>query len=101
MPGLRLLPFMSYLLKTNIKKQNYPSNPPPPPRLGLTNFCLAQLTDFVLTGMNKQMYTGMILVDLQKPFDTLDHGVLQLNSLTSISHAECRKCLVCIDNGFF
>ena len=30
---------------------------------------LAQLTDFVLTGMDKQMHTGMILVDLQKAFD--------------------------------
>ena len=25
--------------------------------------------------MDKQMYTGMILADLQKAFDTLDHGV--------------------------
>ena len=36
--------------------------------------CLAQLIDFVATGMDKQMHTG-ILVDLQKAFDTLDHGV--------------------------
>ena len=41
-----------------------------------TDLCLAQLTDFVATGMDKQMHTGMILVDLQKAFDTLDHGVL-------------------------
>ena len=40
-----------------------------------TDFCLAQLIDFVATGMDKQMHTGMILVDLQKAFDTLDHGV--------------------------
>ena len=38
--------------------------------------CLSQLIDFVLTGMDKQMHTSMILVDLQKAFDTLDHGVL-------------------------
>ena len=38
--------------------------------------CLSQLIDFVLTGMDKQMHTNMILVDLQKAFDTLDHGVL-------------------------
>ena len=37
---------------------------------------LAQLTDFILTGIDKQMHTGMVLVDLQKEFDTLDHGVL-------------------------
>ena len=26
--------------------------------------------------MDKQMHTGMILVDQKKVFDTLDHGVL-------------------------
>ena len=41
-----------------------------------TDLCLGQLTDFVATGMDKKMHTGMILVDLQKAFDTLDHGVL-------------------------
>ena len=32
--------------------------------------------DFVATSMDKQMHIGMILVDLQKAFDTFDHGVL-------------------------
>ena len=41
-----------------------------------TGLCLALLIDFVATGMDKQMHTGMILVDLHKAFDTLDHGVL-------------------------
>ena len=41
-----------------------------------TDLCLAQLIDFVATGMYKQMHIGMILVDLQKAFNTLDHGVL-------------------------
>ena len=41
-----------------------------------TDLCLAQLIEFVATGMDKQINTGMILVDLQKAFDTLDHGVL-------------------------
>ena len=40
------------------------------------DLCLAQLIDFVATGMDKQIHTGMTLVDLQKAFDTLDHGVL-------------------------
>ena len=40
------------------------------------DLCLTQLTDFYATGMDKQMYTGMILVHLQKAFDTLDHGGL-------------------------
>ena len=38
--------------------------------------CLAQLIDFFAAGIDKQMHTGMILVDLQKKFDTLDHGFL-------------------------
>ena len=41
-----------------------------------TNFSLAQLTDFALTGMDKQMYTSMILVNPLKAFDTLDYEVL-------------------------
>ena len=39
-----------------------------------TDLCLAQLIDFFATGMDKQMHTDIILVDLQKAFDTLDHG---------------------------
>ena len=42
-----------------------------------TDLCLTQLIDFVATGMDKQMHTGLILVDLQKAFDTLDHRVLE------------------------
>ena len=33
-------------------------------------------TDFILRGMDKGFHTGLILVDLQKAFDTLDHSVL-------------------------
>ena len=40
-----------------------------------TDLCLAQLIDYVANGIDKQMHTGMTLVDLQKSFDTLDHGV--------------------------
>ena len=36
---------------------------------------MAQLTDFVVNGIDKQMYTGMLLVDLQKAFDTFNHVV--------------------------
>ena len=41
-----------------------------------TDFCLAQFTGFVSDGMDKQIHNRIILVDLQKAFDTLDHGVL-------------------------
>ena len=40
------------------------------------DLCLAQLTDFLATGMHQQIHTRKILVDLQKAVDTLDHGVL-------------------------
>ena len=35
-----------------------------------TDLCLAQLTDFVATRVDNQIHTGMILVDVQKVFDT-------------------------------
>ena len=41
-----------------------------------TDSCLVQLTDFILRGMDKGFHTGMILVDLQKANDTLDHTIL-------------------------
>ena len=45
-----------------------------------TNFsadcCLVQLTDFISTGMDKRFHTGIILADIQKAFDTLDHTLL-------------------------
>ena len=66
--------------------------------------------DFVATGMDKQMHTGMILVDLQKAFDTLDQGVLlekmkYFGFRTSVSkwfesYLSNRKFLVCIDSFF-
>ena len=52
----------------------------------------------------------MILVDLQKAFDTLDHGVLlekmkhfgfRISLIKWLeSYLSNRKFLVCIDNGF-
>ena len=74
-----------------------------------TDLCLAQLIDFVATGMDKQMHTG-ILVDLQKAFDTLDHGVLlekmkYFGFRASVikwfeSYLSNRKLLVYIDHFF-
>ena len=75
-----------------------------------TDLYLAQLIDFVATGMDKQMHTGLILVDLQKAFDTLNHGV-PLEKMKYFgfraplikwfeSYLSNRKLLVCIDNVF-
>ena len=41
-----------------------------------TDSCLVQLTDFIFRRMEKGFHPGMILVDLQKAFGTLDHIVL-------------------------
>ena len=53
-----------------------------------TDLCLAQLTDFVATGMDKQIHTGMILVDPQKAFDTLEHAVLLLCYLCVLTNLQ-------------
>ena len=42
----------------------------------LPNTCLGHLTDKVTTGIDKGLFTGMILIDLQKAFDTTDHQIL-------------------------
>ena len=74
------------------------------------DFCLAQLTGFVSTGMDKQMHISTTLVDLQKVFDTLDHGVL-LKKMKYFGfgtyvikcfepYLSSRKYLFCIDNAF-
>ena len=76
-----------------------------------SDLCLAHLTDFVSTGMDKQMHIGTISVDLQEAFDTLDYGVLLQKMIyfgfwaTVIKHFESypsnRKFLVRIDNAFY
>ena len=51
-----------------------------------TDLCLAQSIDIVATGMDKQMHTSMILVQLQKAFNTLDHGFSLKNEIFWFSH---------------
>ena len=75
-----------------------------------TDSWLVQLTDFILRGMDKRFHTGMILVDLQKAFDTLDHTVLlqkwnvlvlrsqSLNGFNHISQTE--SFFVTLENVF-
>ena len=41
-----------------------------------TNSCLSFLCDKVQKGFEKGKLTGMILIDLQKAFDTIDHKIL-------------------------
>ena len=41
-----------------------------------TDTCLSWLTDIILNGAESGKHIGMILIDLHKNFDTLDHTVL-------------------------
>lgn len=41
-----------------------------------TDSCLSFLNDKILQGFDFGIYTGMILIDLQKAFDTIDHKIL-------------------------
>ena len=41
-----------------------------------TDYCLSFLNDKILKGFNQGLMTGMILIDLQKAFDTIDHDIL-------------------------
>ena len=43
----------------------------------------AHLTDQIRFDMDKGNYTGMVMIDLQKVFDTVDHDIL-LNKLKAI-----------------
>ena len=45
------------------------------------------LTDKILKGFDKGLLTGMILIDLQKAFDTIDHEIL-LQKLKAIKLSE-------------
>ena len=41
-------------------------------------FCLSYLTDEISKGLDSGLLTGVILIDLQKEFDTVDHNLLLL-----------------------
>ena len=41
-----------------------------------TSTCLTHLSDHIRFQIDKRNFTGMVLLDLQKAFDTVDHGVL-------------------------
>ena len=43
-----------------------------------TNFCLSYLTGKISKSFASGLLTGMILIGLQKPFDTIEHNILLL-----------------------
>ena len=52
-----------------------------------TNLCLSHLTDKILKGFDEGLLTGMILIVLQKAFNTINHDVL-LQKLKAIRFSE-------------
>ena len=48
-----------------------------------TDFCLSYLTDKISKGFDSGLLTGVILIDLQKAFDTIDHNIL-LQKMSSL-----------------
>ena len=56
-----------------------------------TDSCLTFLHDKILKDFDKGLMTGMILVDLQKAFDTIDHDIL-LKKLSAIGFSNHTIC---------
>ena len=52
-----------------------------------TDTCLSFLNDKILTGIDNGMLTGMILIDLQKAFDTIDHEIF-LSQMVHLGFSE-------------
>ena len=53
----------------------------------LTDLCLSYLNDKILKGFDNSLLTGMVLMDLQKAFDTIDHNIL-LEKLKAIGFCD-------------
>ena len=43
-----------------------------------TDFCLSYLTVKIYKGFDSGLFTGVILLDLQKAFNTINHNILLL-----------------------
>ena len=52
-----------------------------------TDLCLSYLNDKILKGFDNGLFTGMILIDLQKAFDTIDHNIV-LEKLKAIGFCD-------------
>ena len=75
-----------------------------------TDWCLSYLSNKILNGFDSGLYTGMILIDLQKAFDTINHCIL-LKKMKFIgfsdeailwfsSYLSARKFKVVINNSY-
>ena len=52
-----------------------------------TDFCLSYLNDKISKGFDSGLLTGMILIDLQKAFDTINHTIL-LDKMQAIGFSD-------------
>ena len=50
-----------------------------------TDYCLSFLNDKILKGFDQGLMTGMILIDLQKAFDSIDHDIYCKNCMLLVS----------------
>ena len=57
------------------------------------NSCFALLTDEINKGFESGKYTGLILIDVQKAFDTMDHEIL-LKKMGSIEFSKKSNFMV-------
>ena len=52
------------------------------PKNHSTDFCLSYLTEKISKVFDSGLLTGVILIDLHKAFDTIDHNILLLKILS-------------------
>ena len=57
-----------------------------------TNTCLGHLTNKIATRFKKGLFTGMVLIDIQKVFDTIDNQILLKNEIFRLF--EKHSCMV-------
>ena len=58
----------------------------------LTDTCLSFLNDKILKGFDNGLVTGMILIDLQKAFDAINHDILLKKLQNSFSEVSSMSC---------
>ena len=64
--------FIPYLLSHNRLTANQSGNK----QLHSTETALLKITDVILKAMNNKQLTAVVLLDMSKAFDSLDHGIL-------------------------